>query len=61
MGCSAFNKMELEAFTGHKPIPLNITNEVMKSVCKIIIISKEGNYIETGTGYFLKYSNSQKY
>ena len=61
MGCSAFNKMELEAFTGHKPIPLNITNEVMKSVCKIIITYKEGNHFETGTGFFLKYSNTQKY
>ena len=47
-----------EVFTGHKPIPVNIINKVMKSICKITIETKKGK--SYGTGFFLNYSNSLK-
>ena len=44
----------------NKPVPMNIANKVMKSICKIIIkgINKNNIY---GTGFFMKISNSLKY
>ena len=30
-----------ELYTGHKPIPMKIANEVLKSICKIKIRTKE--------------------
>jgi len=44
----------------NKPVPMNIANKVMKSICKIIIkgINKNNIY---GTGFFMKISNSLKF
>ena len=50
-----------EILIGHnKPVPMNIANKVMKSICKIIIkgINKNNIY---GTGFFMKISNSLKF
>ena len=46
-------------FSGHKKVPVKISNKVMKSICKITIEIKKG--IPYGTGFFLNYSNSLKY
>ena len=46
-----------ELYTGHKPIPINIINKVLKSICKITI--KKGNIY--GTGFFMNVSESLKY
>ena len=48
-----------EVFTGHKPIPVKIVNKLLKSICKIIIKTKED--IGFGTGFFLNYSDDLKY
>ena len=48
-----------EIFTGHKPVPVKIINQVMKSICQITIETKKGK--SYGTGFFLNYSNSLKY
>ena len=48
-----------EALTGHKPVPLGISNKVKESVCKIIIKKKRA--IIYGTGFFLKISESLKF
>jgi len=48
-----------EVLTGHKPVPLGISNKVKESVCKIIIKKKE-IYLY-GTGFFLKISESLKF
>ena len=48
-----------EVSKGHKPIPLNLANKVMKAICKITIKTKEGTRF--GTGFFLKYSDAKKY
>ena len=47
-----------EANTGHKPVPLNIANKVMKAICKITVSKNRG--ILTGTGFFMNYSDSLK-
>ena len=52
------NKSEL--YTGHKPIPMKIANEVLKSICKIKIRTKEEK-IKYGTGFFMNISQSSKY
>ena len=49
------NKPEL--YTGHKPIPMEIANEVLKSICKIKIRTKEKK-IKYGTGFFMNISKS---
>ena len=47
-----------EKHTGHKPVPLDIANEVMKAICKITIgINEPRTY---GIGFFLNYSDSLK-
>jgi len=48
-----------EVDTGHKPIPIDITYIVNKSICKISIKLK--NQKNNGTGFFMKISNSLKY
>ena len=55
------NEKKDEILIGNqKPVPMNIANKVMKSVCKIIIkgINKNNIY---GTGFFMKISNSLKF
>ena len=53
-------KEKQELFTGHKPIPVKIVNEVLKSICKIKITFKNNkNYF--GTGFFMNINNSMKY
>ena len=61
MGIIGFrtNSMIDEVYTGHKPVPLNIANKVLKSICKIIITMDEG--IIYGTGFFMNISNSLKF
>ena len=44
------NKIKDEIFTGHKPVSIKMTNKVMKSICKIIIVDKK----VYGTGFFMK-------
>ena len=47
-----------EKHTGHKPVPLDIANKVMKAICKITVeTNKEIIY---GTGFFMNYSDSLK-
>ena len=53
MGCIAY--ITKERFTGLRPIPLKIVNEVRKSICKIIIKNKEGNNMGVGTGFLLNF------
>ena len=53
------NEAKDEVLTTHKPIPMNIANKVMKSICKIIIINNSGNN-SFGTGFFLRISDSLK-
>ena len=48
-----------EILIGSKPIPIKIVNKVMKSICKITIKTKEK--IAYGTGFFLNYSDKEKY
>ena len=47
-----------ELMTGHKPVPINLINKVMKSICKIRVTTKEG--IAYGTGFFLNYTDEMK-
>jgi V8-like Glu-specific endopeptidase len=49
-----------EIDTGHKPIPIDIINTVMKSICKISIKMKDQK-IQNGTGFFMNISNTIKY
>ena len=53
------DKYENEIYTGHKYIPLKISEKVKKSICKITI-KNEGN-ISNGTGFFMKISESLKF
>ena len=53
------NEAKDEVLTGHKPIPMNIANKVMKSICKIIILNNSGNN-SLGTGFFMIISDSLK-
>ena len=48
-----------EILIGHKPVPMNIANKAMKSICKIFIKGINENNIY-GTGFFMKISNSLK-
>ena len=48
-----------EAYTGHKAVPMNIANKTLKSICKIIVNSIEGDIY--GTGFFMKINDSKKY
>ena len=45
--------------TGHKSIPLDISNKVRESICKIIIKKEEKK--RYGTGFFMKISESLKF
>ena len=54
-----FHRRQNEIIIGSKPIPIKIANKVMKSICKITIKTKEK--IAYGTGFFLNYSNQEKY
>ena len=61
MGSSGGRRNRInELDTGHKPIPIDIANIVIKSICKISIKMK-GQKIKNGTGFFMKISNSIKY
>ena len=52
-------KEKQELFTGRKPIPVKIVNEVLKSICKIKITFKN-NKTNFGTGFFMNINNSMK-
>ena len=52
-------KEKPELFTGHKPIPVKIVNEVLKSTCKIKITFKNNKTI-FGRGFFMNINNSMK-
>ena len=54
-----FPLIKSEVFVGPKPIPVKILNKVMKSICKIRIKTKKE--IIYGTGFFLNYSEQNKY
>ena len=47
-----------EAMNGHPPIPIKLTIEAMKSICKISYYYN--NKTTFGTGFFMKYSDSLK-
>jgi len=47
-----------EVITRYKPIPLEILNKILKSICKITIISE--NVYNFGNGFFINYSDSLK-
>ena len=53
------DEAKLEVNTGHKPIPFNVANKVVKAICKISIKPKYGKP-SYGTGFFFKYSDSMK-
>ena len=65
--CGKYDKADLkelkfikdEIQTGHKSVPMKISNKVMKSICKIII--KRKGDILYGTGFFMKISESLKF
>ena len=48
-----------EAFTGHKPIDIDILIVMRRSICKIIMNNK--GIIHYGTGFFMKVSDSKRY
>ena len=52
------NRMS-EVYTGHKPVPINITLKALKSICKITIKTNKG--YAYGTGFFMNISDSKKY
>ena len=61
MGSSGGRRNRInELDTGHKPIPIDIANIVIKSICKISIKMKDQK-IKNGTGFFMNISNSIKY
>ena len=43
----------------NRPIPIDVVNTIVKSVCKIIIPNKPKDFY--GTGFFMKISDSEKY
>ena len=53
------SKMNNESYTGHKPIPVKLVNKTIKSICKIIV--SINNKTHSGTGFFMKVSNSLKF
>ena len=50
-----------ELFTDHLFIPIEITNKVIKSVCKITIKKVGGIDYDYGTGFFMNLYDSKKY
>ena len=48
-----------EAFTGHKPIDIDILIAMRRTICKIIVDNK--GKIQYGTGFFMKVSDSKRY
>ena len=52
-------KMIDEAYTDHKPIPIDTTNGISKSVCKIIV--QRNKKIINGTGFFIFFSDELKF
>ena len=48
------NNIEEEILMGNKPVSMRIANEVMKSICKVIINNNEEQAF--GTGFFMKIS-----
>ena len=57
MGASSGRKDEVD--TGHKPVPIDLANTVIKSICKIVVKLDEYKYLN-GTGFFMKISDSIK-
>ena len=53
-------KRKEELFTGHAFIPTELTNKVLKSVCKIKIKKKGGKDYDCGTGFFMNINNDSK-
>ena len=53
------SKKKQELFSGHMFIPIDITNKVLKCVCKINIKNKEK--YSYGTGFFMDLNNYKKY
>ena len=50
-----------EVINGHRPIPMDLANKTMKSICKVIIEDEKGNATGFGTGFFIRISDSLKY
>ena len=50
-----------ELFTGHMFIPIEVTNKVLKSICKFTIKMNGGNDYYNGTGFFMNINDSKKY
>ena len=48
-----------EVFTGNKPIDIEILISMRRSICKIIVDNK--GYIQYGTGFFMKVSDSKRF
>ena len=59
--CDSLKNKRQELFTGHMFIPIEITNKVSKSVCKIKIRKKGSKDCDYGTGFFMNLNNSKKY
>ena len=55
--CGETRNRRQEFYTGHKPVPLNIANQALKSICKIIVETKN----IYGTGFFMRVDESKKY
>ena len=53
------NEIRDEILIGNKPIPIYITLEIMKSICKIIVI--KNNKKSYGTGFFMFFSDALKF
>ena len=53
------NERKNEAFTGHKPIDIDILIAMRRTICKIIVNNK--GKIQYGTGFFMKVSDSKRY
>ena len=53
------NLRKKEAFTGHKPIEIDVLIAMRRSICKIIVDNK--GKIKFGTGFFMKVSDSKRY
>ena len=59
MGNKCFEQKQ--CYTVHKQVDIKIIKEVEKSICKILITKNEKEDKIYGTGFFLNYSDSQKY
>jgi len=53
------NGRKNEAFTGNKPIDIDILISMRRTICKIIVNNK--GKIQYGTGFFMKISDSKRY